>query len=240
MRGFSFEEYGSQLKSGEGLYPIQCFGLKISDIQRYKNYLWVNLTVMLHLSKSPYTLWPKPDPWQYRVKYHYTLVGGNDGEFSYTLGDKYYSGEHVYTGSGDCPRTPEKVRETTITGATCYKQGVVVFRGFFVKINHEDPGVYVNLGRQVRTVDVAISWQGYSYKTGRAIFHPDIYLCNKGGVQPEMNTEYEGFFTLLQFQDLDQWDMTTEIRDAGKGEIEGITSSTFYRADLKPFSFQTP
>jgi hypothetical protein len=264
MRGFSFEEIGSQTKAGAGAYPVQCFGLWVSDItgpydKGYEpgQYLRCNLHVVLHVNGEPFNIFPKPDPWEYSVRYYYTLVGGNDGEFNYTLGDKYYRGEFVSRGNKvDCPRAPDKVRETTITGATCYDSGVVAFRGFRITINHDTSNLHPkgevvwyperNLGRNIRTLDVAITWQGYSKKTGRATFHPDIYLCNKAANQNAMNTEYEGYFTLLQFRDPNQWDDTLELNDAGMGKSQWVVPDAalsccpFYRKSLESVSFPTP
>jgi len=251
MSGFMFEEDAPQLESEKGPYPIRGFGLNISDIQRLGSVIKFNYTVMLHPAPQP--MWPKPtpDPWRYRITYCYTLVGGNDGELNFTYADKYYRGEYVASGTRDCPSPPDKVRETTIEGYKGYNDGVVSFRGFFIKINQDTSDLQGSglkyPGRLMRTVDVAIPWQGYSSQTGTAFFTPNIYFCNKDTIQNGMNTEYEGFFTLLQFQDpdqwADQWDMTIEIKDAGNGQIEGIARKADnyrYYNNLEPFSFSTP
>jgi hypothetical protein len=123
----------------------------------------------------------------------------------------------------------------------------VVWRGFFIKINHKTYGLkgsgLKNKGRLVRTVNIEFWAQVYSPATGEVTFEPEMYFCNRDIGQNAMNTQYEGYFTLLQFQD-DQWGEVAARTEAGNGVVgEGIAGKEDnygYSNNLTPASFTTP
>jgi hypothetical protein len=248
MRGFSFEEVGSQSEEGKGAYPIRGFGLNVGNIQRFGSVLKFDYTVMLHPAPQPMWPNPTPDPWRYRVKYYYTLVGGNDGEFSFSHAEHSYRGPHVegtpYPWLAGCDHPNPYFTETTITGDTPYGHGKAVWRGFSIRINRITEGLkgsgLKNKGRLVRTVDIQIHSYGYRPETAEASLSAELYFCNKDIGQNAMNTEYEGYLTLLQFQD-DQWGEIAARWDAGTGEgIADKNDNYGYSNRLKPASFTTP
>ena len=250
MRGFQLEEDAGG--AGQHCYPTRGFGLKVSRAKRAGDSLEFDLKVMLHPAPKPLNIAPTPKSWRYRVQYDYTLVGGNDGEFSFTHGSKQYRGIDVATNQGDCPRVSAQKRQTTIEGEyrkgnVPYSNGVVVFRGFFVKVNARTDGLSGDQlkyrGRIVREVWALIHGQTYDPATRAATFTPEIYFSNKSGAQYAMNTSYEGLFTLLQFHDPDQWAESATLRDAGDGADQRTVDGDDqykYAGALKSTVLRTP